>query len=83
MHAYIDTYKSFSSSLKSATLSCHNNVDCYPDWEDESDGVALILLSNGDALCSGSLVNNTANDFTPYILTANHCLDNNENKLVI
>jgi hypothetical protein len=75
VHAYKDTYSSFSSGLKSATLSCYNNVDCYSDWEDESDGVALILLSNGDEWCTGGLVNNTANDYTPYFLTAFHCLN--------
>jgi len=44
-------------------------------WENESDGVVQILLAGGDELCSGALLNNTAQDFRPYILTAFHCID--------
>ena len=33
-------------------------------------------MNGGFAACTGSLVNNTANDGTPYFLTANHCLGN-------
>lgn len=35
----------------------------------------MILLSNGDRLCTGTLVNNTLKDFKPYFFTAFHCLD--------
>jgi len=35
----------------------------------------IFQVQNGDwYLCSGSLINNTRNDGTPYVLTANHCL---------
>ena len=30
----------------------------------------------GFAVCTGALVNNTAENGTPYFLTANHCLGN-------
>ena len=33
--------------------------------------VGLMLMNN--SLCSGSLINNTENDGTPYFLTAEHC----------
>lgn len=33
------------------------------------------MLSSGNELCSGSLLNNTAQDYKPYILTAFHCID--------
>jgi hypothetical protein len=36
-------------------------------------------LSGGSGFCSGALVNNTANDATPYFLTANHCFSNPAN----
>jgi V8-like Glu-specific endopeptidase len=57
--------------------NCENNVNCAvgADWQIEKRAVALIL-SGGSALCTGSLVNNTANDGTPYFLTANHCYSN-------
>lgn len=57
--------------------TCNNNVNCAvgADWQVEKRSVAMIL-SGGSALCTGSLVNNTANDGTPYFLTANHCYSN-------
>lgn len=56
--------------------ACNNNVNC-PEgdlWQTNKRGAAMILTSGGSRLCSGSLVNNTAQDQTPYYLTANHCL---------
>ena len=56
---------------------CNNNVNCPvgADWQVEKRSVALIL-DGGFAACTGALVNNTANDGTPYFLTANHCYGN-------
>jgi hypothetical protein len=48
------------------------------DWQIEKKSVALII-DGGSAACTGALVNNTANDGTPYFLTANHCLGNPSN----
>ncbi|MEZ4799274.1 MAG: T9SS type A sorting domain-containing protein [Flavobacteriales bacterium] len=63
--------------------NCNINVNCPEglDWQIEKKSVALIV-SGGSALCSGSLVNNTAQDGTPYFLTANHCLGGNVNNWV-
>ncbi len=57
--------------------SCNINVNCPEgaDWQIEKTAVALIV-NGGFASCSGSMINNTANDGTPYFLTANHCLGN-------
>ncbi len=59
--------------------SCNNNVNCAvgDDWRDEIRSVAMILTSGGSRLCTGSLVNNTSQDLSPYFLTANHCLGGN------
>ncbi len=56
--------------------SCNNNVNCPvgDDWQDDKRAVAMILTSGGYRICTGSLVNNVREDFTPYFLTANHCL---------
>ncbi len=56
--------------------SCNNNVNCPvgDDWQDDKRAVAMILTSGGFRLCTGALVNNVQEDFTPYFLTANHCL---------
>ncbi len=55
--------------------ACNINVNCPEgnDWQVEKRSVALIV-NGGYAYCTGSLVNNTANDETPYFLTANHCI---------
>ena len=55
--------------------ACNINVNCPEgnDWQIEKRSVALIV-QGGNAVCSGALVNNTAQDGTPYFLTANHCL---------
>ena len=58
---------------------CNRDVRCLTDseplWVDESHAVAMIVV-NGNGSCTGTLVNNTAEDGTPYFLTANHCLGN-------
>lgn len=60
--------------------ACNVNVNCPEgaDWETESRSVALIV-SGGFASCTGAMVNNTAQDGTPYFLTANHCLGGENN----
>ena len=64
--------------------SCMINVNCDEglDWQTEKKGVArmMMYLSNGSGgrgwyLCSGTLVNNTKQDLTPYLLSAHHCYD--------
>lgn len=55
--------------------SCHKNVNCpeYADQADQKRAVAMILTANNVRWCSGSMVNNTAQDGKPYFLTARHC----------
>lgn len=57
--------------------NCNRDVRCLSDneplWVNESNSVALIVV-NGNGSCTGTLLNNTAEDGTPYFLTANHCL---------
>lgn len=57
--------------------SCEVLMNCPEgaDLQDEKRGVARILVKDGSSLfwCSGSLVNNTNRDGTPYFLTAHHC----------
>jgi hypothetical protein len=60
---------------------CEVNMNCSPegdDWQDQKRGIARILLKagGGNFWCTGSLVNNTRRDRTPYFLTANHCGEN-------
>jgi hypothetical protein len=57
--------------------NCEVPVNCAEgqNWQLEKDGVARVLVKEGTKLfwCTGSLLNNTKNDGTPYFLTANHC----------
>lgn len=55
--------------------SCNNNVNCPvgANYQDIKKSV-VCLVSGGSGFCTGALVNNTSNDGTPYVLTANHCL---------
>jgi len=61
--------------------SCNINVVCPQGdpWRDQIRSVARYTAScNGGAatcLCTGQLVNNTAEDLTPYMLTAQHCVE--------
>lgn len=56
---------------------CHIDVACPDgdDWRDQIRSVVEIytVTTNGGYLCSGALINNTANDKTPYVLSAYHC----------
>ncbi|MCT4579853.1 MAG: GEVED domain-containing protein [Flavobacteriales bacterium] len=57
--------------------SCEVDVACseIAGWESQRDAVVhYSFVSGGNGyVCSGAVINNTANDCTPYILTANHC----------
>ncbi len=61
-----------------ASDPCEVNVNCSPEgdnWQDQKRGVARLSIKIGTNyyLCSGSLINNTAQNCTPYLLTADHC----------
>lgn len=60
--------------------SCNIDANCTEgdDYCREKHSIAIILAPSyrsywGD--CTGSLINNTENDYSPYLLTAFHCLD--------
>jgi hypothetical protein len=55
--------------------SCEVNINCSEgqDWQNEKRAVAIVVV-NGTRWCTGSLLNNTDNNLTPFFLTANHCL---------
>lgn len=61
------------------SLDCHSNINCAEgdDFQDEKLGICrvVMVLQEGIGFCSGNLMNNTAEDLTPYILTGFHCQD--------
>jgi len=56
--------------------SCNVNVVCPVGnpWRDQIRSVARITIS-GMFLCTGQMVNNSSQDETPYLLTAQHCIE--------
>jgi len=78
-HDYTNIFSKNSSRGYGDSGSCNNNANCpeFSLWQDQISSVAMILTSGGSRLCTGSLINNTEQDLTPYFLTANHCLGGN------
>ncbi len=62
-----------------ASFDCHQNIACTMGqaFEKEKRAVARIILvvEEGTGYCTGSLINNTARNGTPYLLSAYHCQD--------
>ncbi|MEY3412827.1 MAG: hypothetical protein RIQ70_1516 [Bacteroidota bacterium] len=77
MHNYRSTGYAKKEKINESE-TCEVNINCTPvgdAWQDEKRGVARIyVVETGSAgWCTGSLVNNTAQDCKPYFLTALHC----------
>jgi lysyl endopeptidase len=71
-HAYRNPYKYVKAFGDSGY--CHLNVACDEanGWDDQVNAVVM-MISGGNAFCSGTIINNTNFDKEPYLLTANHC----------
>ena len=69
-----------TAAVETDTTDCHLDVTCYPEWSSSATGVARITIerSEGSFSCSGTLLNNSRQDFTPYFLTAAHCVATEE-----
>ncbi len=83
-HAY--SKKNFTGEEKTdnvfgfgASFPCHENINCSTgaDWDAQKRGVCriIVVVEEGMGYCSGSLLNNTSLDGTPYLLSAYHCQD--------
>ena len=62
------------ASGRGSSEACNIDVMCAEGnaWWDEIPSVGVYTL-NGYLTCTGVMMNNTAQDMTPYFLTANHC----------
>jgi lysyl endopeptidase len=75
VHAYRDILdqgaKRGGGSSKAG--ACNINVNCPlgSSWQDQKRSAARLII--GGSLCSGALINNTAQDSRQFFLTANHC----------
>lgn len=55
-------------------LNCEVDASCFAGPEKNAVG-RILFNDNGVHLCTGTLLNNSAQDETPYFLTANHCVN--------
>lgn len=68
---------SFSSG---ESAECNNNVNC-DEWNEWCNQIRSTIIyvrpkeGGGWGRCSGAIVNNYDQDFTPYLLTAQHCVE--------
>jgi hypothetical protein len=77
----VNDYVSLKSTGFGASGDCNEDISCY-----DSDNAIDIrrsvvkLLIDGSYLCTGTLINNTNEDGTPYVITAAHCFDGEDSK---
>jgi lysyl endopeptidase len=57
-------------------LPCLPDITCDAKYDTIAGSVCLLIV-NGNTYCTGTLLNNTAQNGKPYLLTASHCLKNN------
>ncbi|MDR1747029.1 MAG: T9SS type A sorting domain-containing protein [Tannerella sp.] len=73
-------FSSNAMSLRASSSVCEVNVNCEEGdvWQNQKKGACHILqrIKGKGYLCSAALLNNTAEDLKPYILTASHCYVN-------
>ena len=74
IHDSTDILNYYGTHEDSSREDCNINVICSQgdDWREQINGV--VRVSMGAGLCSASIINNTANDRTPYVLFADHCV---------
>lgn len=72
--AYINCRCAFAPG---ATGGCHNDVTCSADWATDASAVTRITFISGGgcSACTGALLNRPGDDFSPLLMTANHCVD--------
>lgn len=56
----------------SGTCNIDVNCDLAKNWKQIKNSVCRVIIE-GSEVCTGSMLNNTREDKTPYVLTAHHC----------
>lgn len=84
-HAYVnlslpteaDLRLSYDTRSVGDAASCELDASCADQYATERNAVARMSYVDTDRFyyyCTGSLLNNTKQDYTPYFLSANHCI---------
>lgn len=79
-HDYVGILKSGDRRpMGKAAGACNIDVNCdeWNGWSEVKNSVCRIIV-NGVEVCTGVLINNTAENQKPYILSAAHCYDKKE-----
>jgi hypothetical protein len=79
-HDYVGILKSgIRRPMGKTAGSCNIDINCdsWSSWEETKNSVVRIIINKpeGSEICTGVLVNNTAEDKRPYVLSAAHCFD--------
>ncbi len=75
-HDYRDLLN-YEPTLEKTTYSCMPDVLCTNDRDNPNNRSSVLITINGTTACSASLINTTANNGEPLLLTAVHCLNDN------
>lgn len=75
-HDYLNVFKLMKGAGDfGSSGSCHTDFSCFDDAIIVQNGRSTgQVIVNGTEYCTGTLMNNSNNDGTPYVLTAGHCL---------
>lgn len=77
VHGYKDFFS--QNGLTASSGFCNIDIRCREGESFQDVKRAVCMILNGTKiLCSGTLINNSRQDKTPYVLTAYHCLNNAE-----
>ena len=76
-HAFLPVYaeKSIHSAGLGTSQACEIDINCVEGEEWQILKRSVVHINTTTQLCSGALVNNTAYDGKPYIITAEHCIN--------
>ena len=94
VYDYLGIYSVIGSKDEwyNASGPCNVDINCTEgqDWQTEKNAVCRELIYKSDhgysELCTGVLLSNTSETDVPYLLTTNHCIENNshaENTLFV
>lgn len=72
-------FRGLPSLISATNDDCSLHASCVPEIAVLKQSVCLLILG-GTELCTGALINNTANDGKPYVLTAAHCFGQAESQ---
>jgi hypothetical protein len=79
-HDFLNIFNVFSSKVGNFGDSgpCYTDLSCFDNDTYLQNGRSVCqVIVDGTEYCTGTLLNNTNNDGTPYVLTAGHCLGSN------